>query len=562
MKKIFFVLSILGLSVFFLFAKDTQAQSTNLIANPSAESPGTNISLPLSWQTENWGTNKPTYTYKSGSAQDGTKSLYINMASRRSGDAKWYFTPVAVTPNTSYVYSDYYKSSVATQVVVKIFDAQGKESYLWLANPVKSSAWKMASYQFKTPANAAKITVFHLINKVGTLETDNFSLKQVEVLPPPPPPIITGNVPNSSFEQTNDGISPVSWTKEKWGTSSTTFTYLGEGHAGTHSAKVQMTSYSSGDAKWAYDPQAAQAGDYTFTDYYKSNVTTQIAVRLIKTDNTEEYIGLASADPSTEWKKYSDIFTIPSGVKQFTVLHFISAVGYLITDDYSVEAKQFSGFNRPIVSLTFDDGWEDNYTSVLPVLGQYGFKSTQFYATTYIQSQTDQIYKIKAFADAGHETGSHTITHPHLPTLPINQIDNELSESKTYLEGIVGAGKINSFATPYGEYNSMLIDEIKKFYTSHRSTDEGYNAKDNFNVYNIRVQNMTNTTTLAQYNEWINKAKQDKTWLVIVYHRIGANPTQFESTEANFNAQMSALSQSGLTVLPIGDALSELIPQI
>jgi peptidoglycan/xylan/chitin deacetylase (PgdA/CDA1 family) len=215
-----------------------------------------------------------------------------------------------------------------------------------------------------------------------------------------------------------------------------------------------------------------------------------------------------------------------------------------------------------MVSLTFDDGWEDNYTSVLPLLTQYGFKSTQYYATTYIQEQSDEIYKIQAFAAAGHEIGSHTITHPYLTKLTVANMDKELLQSRTYLESLIGVGKITEFASPYGDYNSQVITEIKKYYRSHRSTDEGFNSKDNFNIMNLRVQNMTNTTSLAQYEEWIRKAQTDKTWLVIVYHRIGENPDQFETAPADFAAQMQFLSQSGLAVKTVGQALDIVLPQM
>lgn len=587
MKKLFFTLTgLLILLGSFCVTQSVQAQSANLILNSSVESSTADLKSPLNWKTERWGTNKATFSYQTSGSQDGTKSLNINMTSFKNGDAKWYFDPISVTPNKVYIFSDYYKSSVQTKVVARIFDQTGKESYIQLGTVAKSTTWKNASFNFTAPTNASKVTILHLINKVGYLTTDNFYFGEKDIITPPAPPepptpptpptppepplppvppvppVTTNIIPNSSVEQNTNGATPLDWQTEKWGTNTAQFSYLSTGYTGSHSVKVQMTSYTDGDAKWAYNPQTAVPGDYLFTDYYQSNVTTQIAVRLIKNNGSEEYIGLGSADPSSGWKKYSDVFTIPIGVKQFTVLHFISSVGFLITDDYCVTAHTIVGFNRPLVTLTFDDGWEDNYTSVLPVINQYGFKSTQYLATTYLQSQTDQIYKIKAFATAGHEIGSHSITHPHLMTLTTGQIDNELSTSKTYLEGIIGSNTINSFATPYGEYDTRVITEIKKYYSSHRSTDEGYNSKDNFNPYNIRVQNMTNTTTLAEFNAWIEKAKQDKTWLVIVYHRIGASPTQYETTPANFNAQMAALSASGLTVLPINQALSEIKSQL
>jgi hypothetical protein len=121
---------------------------------------------------------------------------------------------------------------------------------------------------------------------------------------------------------------------------------------------------------------------------------------------------------------------------------------------------------------------------------------------------------------------------------------------------------VTSFATPYGDYNQNVTQNIQKYYASNRNTLDGWNTKDNFDVYNLRVQNMTNTTTLTEFTSWVTKAQQDKTWLIIVYHRIGANPAQYDATLANFKSQMSVVSQSKITVKPVSSAIAELKPQM
>ena len=72
-------------------------------------------------------------------------------------------------------------------------------------------------------------------------------------------------------------------------------------------------------------------------------------------------------------------------------------------------------------------------------------------------------------------------------------------------------------------WGSLLV--LTRQYRSHRTVDEGYNSKDNFNAYRVRVQNMLSTTTTADVQNWVNKAKADKTWLVLVYHRIASPST-------------------------------------
>src|SRR5262249_3466496 len=92
------------------------------------------------------------------------------------GDAKWYFNPVTVTPNTIYTFSDAYRSNRESELVAQITATDGTLSYVWLATLGANTNWTNASGQLTTPANAASVTIFHLIAGVGYLETDKFSL--------------------------------------------------------------------------------------------------------------------------------------------------------------------------------------------------------------------------------------------------------------------------------------------------------------------------------------------------------------------------------------------------
>ncbi len=49
-----------------------------------------------------------------------------------------------------------------------------------------------------------------------------------------------------------------------------------------------------------------------------------------------------------------------------TVYHFIKQNGTLTTDNYSLKPYTPDGFNRALVSLTFDDGYASTYDNGLP----------------------------------------------------------------------------------------------------------------------------------------------------------------------------------------------------
>jgi peptidoglycan/xylan/chitin deacetylase (PgdA/CDA1 family) len=197
---------------------------------------------------------------------------------------------------------------------------------------------------------------------------------------------------------------------------------------------------------------------------------------------------------------------------------------------------------------------------------KYGLTGTYYIISGNLTAQPDYmtVAQITALKKAGNEIGSHTVTHSDLTTLSAANLTKELSNSKTTLNNKFGAGTITNMASPYGAYNNTTVAAIQKYYGSQRTTDAGYNSKDDFDVYRLRVQNMTNTTTPAQVQAWIDQAAHDKTWLIIVFHQISTNPAEgeYNTTPTNFNIEMSNLKNSGVATVTMAQALAEVTPQL
>lgn len=377
---------------------------------------------------------------------------------------------------------------------------------------------------------------------------------------------VTDFVPNNSVEDVSaiDGTLPEQWVHSGWGTNTPIYQYSTDGRDGSRSVKITMTNYVSGDAEWDYTPQALNRGqDYRFTVWYKTDTLPRVVAHYIKDDGSEDFFGLPDPEPTnTDWQQYSDVFTVPADVKAVSVYMFLSSNGTLQTDDYHITPYKYVGFNRGLLTFTFDDGFEQNITTALPVLNQYGFKTTQCVSTQYVEGVPAQITNMQTFTSGGHEICSHSVTHPFLTQTSTAQVDYELSHAQSFLQSITGQS-ITDFSSPFGDYNVAVNTEIQKYYKSHRTTDEGFNSKDNLNPYRLRVQNMQNSTTLAQFQSWVNKAKTDQTWLILLYHVVGSQtPEQFDTNQADFNAQMQWLASSGLAVKRWDQALAEVLGEV
>lgn len=58
--------------------------------------------------------------------------------------------------------------------------------------------------------------------------------------------------------------------------------------------------------------------------------------------------------------------------------HTISMMDFIRAEKYGEELPE-----NPII-ITFDDGYEDNYTNMMPMINAMGMKATMFMATNYI----------------------------------------------------------------------------------------------------------------------------------------------------------------------------------
>jgi peptidoglycan/xylan/chitin deacetylase (PgdA/CDA1 family) len=106
--------------------------------------------------------------------------------------------------------------------------------------------------------------------------------------------------------------------------------------------------------------------------------------------------------------------------------------------------------------LTFDDGFRDFHTTALPVLQQYGFGATVFLPTVFIGNEPRRFKgrdcmtwnEVRELHEAGIEFGSHTVNHPRLCALDLEEVHTELEQSKVMIEDALGEA-IHSFAYPY-----------------------------------------------------------------------------------------------------------------
>lgn len=155
-----------------------------------------------------------------------------------------------------------------------------------------------------------------------------------------------------------------------------------------------------------------------------------------------------------------ELFVSPSELEQ--------QLSYLLEEGYEPiffsDLPNLSDYENPIL-LTFDDGYDDNYTELLPLLEEYNVKATVFVITGLVGTEHYlTAEQVKALSDSGLvEIQSHTVNHNELPTLSREDQEYELTQSRLDLARITR--KIPSvLCYPSGERSDTTVELTQTYY--------------------------------------------------------------------------------------------------
>ncbi|HSX08344.1 MAG TPA: polysaccharide deacetylase family protein [Candidatus Saccharimonadales bacterium] len=527
--------------------------------------------VPTGWQLSSSGSNNYAASQQPGHIRG--KSLQITIGTYESGAVELRSPVVNVAPGKTYLFKGYYDTNSPFDVLLRAYYADGTSQLQHMQTyPVTNASqpWFTASTAFRAGPSLRAVQIVYSFSLSTTIVLSGNYLQEeppaaVAAIPLPAPAPTVANLVASAPATQCAPKPPANWTPYHIGTNQPDFSYTCD--SGGAIFHTQISNYHSGEAKWQHTPVAVRAARrYCIGLDYRSDAPVNLVAEYAAADGSREFATLATFNPSNEFTHINTTAEPP-----YNGTLFVSAI---LRSDGNVDTRNYTftdctqpgpaTFKRPLVSVTFDDGWLSTYQNGADLLARRRMKATYYLNPTSIDTPdfmtTADVQKLKT---QGNELASHGYQHIDMTGVDGKELDRQLSASKAYIEQLTGQTSVD-FAPPYGTVDAQVLPAIRQYYASGRSTDDGINTRQNFNRYDLKVLFVGANTTPQQLQEALDDARQYNAWLIVVYHRVdkAANKAQSSVTAAQLAMQLDAIQKSRLPVVTVAQAMAELVPQL
>jgi peptidoglycan/xylan/chitin deacetylase (PgdA/CDA1 family) len=187
------------------------------------------------------------------------------------------------------------------------------------------------------------------------------------------------------------------------------------------------------------------------------------------------------------------------------------------------------------VVISYDDAIDEHLDNAVPILDSLGLKAS-FYVTAFSRSMQRRLTDWKKLAITGHELANHTLYHPctggkgrewvrpeyDLGHYTVQRMIDETRMTNLFLQALDGKTK-RTFAFTCGDMkigDSSFIHALKADFVAARAVRARMQKINEVELYNIDCY-LVNGHTAVQMIEWVNKAIETNSLLVVLFHGVG-----------------------------------------
>jgi peptidoglycan/xylan/chitin deacetylase (PgdA/CDA1 family) len=142
----------------------------------------------------------------------------------------------------------------------------------------------------------------------------------------------------------------------------------------------------------------------------------------------------------------------------------------------TLEAALDACMGRSDINISFDDGNWSDIDAALPALQQRGLTATFFIVPSWLgEPGFMSKHDLKEIAAAGMPIGNHGLQHHDWTQLSPDRLEHEITQGQRLLGELTGA-EIHTLAIPFGAYNDMVLDSLRRQAYEHVYTSDGGTA--------------------------------------------------------------------------------------
>ena len=220
-------------------------------------------------------------------------------------------------------------------------------------------------------------------------------------------------------------------------------------------------------------------------------------------------------------------------MKRIYIIALLSIIA--LSNIYGQSTNPWQGKKAAVV-ITYDDAIDEHLDNAIPLLDSLGLKGT-FYITGFSASMQSRLNDWKKIAVNGHELGNHTMYHPCIGGTPgrewvkpdrdlskytIQRMLDETRATNLLLQAMDGKTK-RTFAFTCGDTkigDSSFVPLLKKDFVAMRSVRNQMHHMNEIDLSDVDCY-LVNGETGDQLIDWVKKATQTNSLLVILFHGVG-----------------------------------------
>lgn len=196
---------------------------------------------------------------------------------------------------------------------------------------------------------------------------------------------------------------------------------------------------------------------------------------------------------------YSDLFVSAAGME--AQLQYLQENGYETI--WFSDLAHIEEYEKPVI-LTFDDGYDDNYTVLYPLLEQYQAKATIFVIGNAMGSPhkmtREQVYELAASGLVSIQ--SHTYTHGNLSAMDEAALRQEMELSNAALAAATGQIPY-VLCYPEGKYSYLTMDIAKEYYSFALRMD-GWTYQTGMDPYQVPRSFVSRRITVPDFTWFVS----------------------------------------------------------